>query len=197
MVNDQEPRYRLVDADGSVVGSLFAESDGTLKVQEGTSGNDNELSLTTQGALEVTQLSVANSLNRVQQAVSQTIPTGSFTRVSFSTTRSNEFDSDGFDTTADEFVAPTDGLYSFSCIISITSFPSDSLVFLRLSVDGVSLVNNRQSPATSGNVSLSATVTTRLQAGDTVFAEIFQSSGSDQSTLNNIADTQFEAVRIG
>jgi len=56
MVNDQEPRYRLVDADGNVVGSLFAESDGTLKLQEGTSGNDNELSLTTQGALEVEQI---------------------------------------------------------------------------------------------------------------------------------------------
>jgi len=58
MVTDQEPRYRLVDADGNVVGSLFAESDGTLKLQEGTSGNDNELSLTTQGALEVEQLAV-------------------------------------------------------------------------------------------------------------------------------------------
>jgi len=55
MVNDQEPRYRLVDADGNVVGSLFAESDGTLKLQEGTSGNDNQVSLTTQGVLEVEQ----------------------------------------------------------------------------------------------------------------------------------------------
>jgi len=61
MVNDQEPRYRLVDADGNVVGSLFAESDGTLKLQEGTSGNDNELSLTTQGALEVEQSEVGPS----------------------------------------------------------------------------------------------------------------------------------------
>jgi len=58
MVNDQEPRYRLVDADANVVGSLFAESDGTLKLQEGTSGNDNGLSLTTQGALEVEQVDI-------------------------------------------------------------------------------------------------------------------------------------------
>jgi len=56
MVNDQEPRYRLVDADGNVVGSLFAESDGTLKLQEGTSGNDNELAFSTQGSLAVKQL---------------------------------------------------------------------------------------------------------------------------------------------
>jgi len=60
MVNDQEPRYRLVDADGNVVGSLFAQSDGTLKLQEGTSGNDNELSLTTQGTLDVEQLTAGN-----------------------------------------------------------------------------------------------------------------------------------------
>jgi hypothetical protein len=60
MVNDTEPRYRLVDPNGNVVGSLFAESDGTLKLQEGTSGNDNELSLTTQGALEVEQVSRAS-----------------------------------------------------------------------------------------------------------------------------------------
>jgi len=59
MVNDTEPRYRLVDANGDVVGSLFAESDGTVKLQEGTSGNDNELALTTQGTLEVEQRTVA------------------------------------------------------------------------------------------------------------------------------------------
>jgi len=53
MVTDQEPRYRLVDADGNVVGSLFAESDGTLKLQEGSSGNDNEVSLQTDGAVAV------------------------------------------------------------------------------------------------------------------------------------------------
>jgi len=59
MVNDQEPRYRLVDADGNVVGSLFAESDGTLKLQEGTSGSDNELSLSPQGELSVSELSLS------------------------------------------------------------------------------------------------------------------------------------------
>jgi len=63
MVTDQEPRYRLVDADGNVVGSLFAETDGTLKLQEGTSGNDNELSLTTQGALEVEQIETGGTVH--------------------------------------------------------------------------------------------------------------------------------------
>jgi len=61
MVSDTEPRFRLVDGDGTVVGTLFAESDGTLKLQEGSSGNDNELSFTTQGALEVEQATVTSS----------------------------------------------------------------------------------------------------------------------------------------
>ena len=73
MVNDQEPRYRLVDPDGNVVGSLFAESDGTLKLQEGTSGNDNELAFGTQGALEVEQLNseitFASNYSSLQTAV--------------------------------------------------------------------------------------------------------------------------------
>jgi len=72
MVTDQEPRYRLVDADGNVVGSLFAEADGTLKLQEGTSGDDNELAFGTQGALEVEQVDVAS----VDINQSYTDPTG-------------------------------------------------------------------------------------------------------------------------
>ena len=49
MVSDTEPRYRLVDSNGNIVGTLFAESDGTLKLQEGTSGSDNEVSVATDG----------------------------------------------------------------------------------------------------------------------------------------------------
>ena len=40
MVTDSEPRYRLVDGNGNPVGSVYAEPDGTLKLQEG-SGSDN------------------------------------------------------------------------------------------------------------------------------------------------------------
>lgn len=53
MVDDIEPRYRLVNSGGTVVGSLYAEADGTLKLQEGTSGSDNELAFGTDGSLSV------------------------------------------------------------------------------------------------------------------------------------------------
>jgi hypothetical protein len=54
-VNDQEPRYRLAveDADGNIVdriGSLFAEGDGTVVLQEG-SGSNNEARLESDGTL--------------------------------------------------------------------------------------------------------------------------------------------------
>jgi len=57
MVSDREPRYRLVDSNGDVVGSLHAETDGTLRLQEGTSGNDNEASLQTDGTWDVPAVS--------------------------------------------------------------------------------------------------------------------------------------------
>jgi len=85
MVNDQEPRYRLVDADGDVVGSLFAESDGTLKLQEGTSGNDNELALTTQGALEAEQFFSDPVAVRLTKTSNQTINAGTLTEVTWDT----------------------------------------------------------------------------------------------------------------
>jgi len=48
-INAEE--HQIVDADGNVVGSLSAESDGTLKLQEGTSGADNEIALNTDGSV--------------------------------------------------------------------------------------------------------------------------------------------------
>jgi len=59
MVSDTEPRYRLVDANDNVVGSLYAEADGTLKLQEGTSGSDNEVSVATDGTFNAPAVSTA------------------------------------------------------------------------------------------------------------------------------------------
>jgi len=62
MVTDSEPRYRLVDGNGNPVGSVYAESDGTLKLQEG-SGSDNEAVLQPDGTLDVP------SVNTDQQTI--------------------------------------------------------------------------------------------------------------------------------
>jgi hypothetical protein len=51
MVNDQEPRYRLVDAGGNVVGSFFVDGSGNLVMQEAT--NNNEIVLDNTGTASV------------------------------------------------------------------------------------------------------------------------------------------------
>ena len=63
-VDDQEPRYRLAiqDVDGNIVdrlGTLYAEPDGTLKIQEG-SGSFNEASLNPDGTFSVPTAPVDN-----------------------------------------------------------------------------------------------------------------------------------------
>jgi len=57
MVDDTEPRYRLVDSNGNVVGSLYAQADGALALQEGTSGSDNEVTVETDGTFNAPAVS--------------------------------------------------------------------------------------------------------------------------------------------
>ena len=49
MVSDQEPRYRLVDSDGNIVGSLYGKDDGSIAIQETESGSDREVTLAPDG----------------------------------------------------------------------------------------------------------------------------------------------------
>ena len=49
MTSDQEPRYRLVDANGNIVGSLYGKPDGSVAIQETASGADREVTLAPDG----------------------------------------------------------------------------------------------------------------------------------------------------
>ena len=49
MTSDQEPRYRLVDANGNIVGSLYGKPDGSVAIQETGSGADREVALAPDG----------------------------------------------------------------------------------------------------------------------------------------------------
>ena len=49
MVSDQEPRYRLVDDEGNIVGSLYGKADGSVAIQETDSGSDREVALAPDG----------------------------------------------------------------------------------------------------------------------------------------------------
>ena len=49
MTSDQEPRYRLVDSNGNIVGSLYGKTDGSIAIQETDSGADREVALAPDG----------------------------------------------------------------------------------------------------------------------------------------------------
>jgi len=195
MVTDQEPRYRLVDPDGNVVGSLFAESDGTLKLQEGTSGNDNEVSLTTQGALEVEEIAVNKAHTLVAAGSSQSIPDGGFTQVEFNDVFTDELT--GWNTSSDTFSAPSDGLYEVAATISFGSAPAGTFVLLSVVVNGSQTVKEREDITQGGNMTVAASGTRRLTAGDTVSVDVLQQSGGSLSTLSGVSDTQISITSLG
>ena len=49
MVSDQEPRYRLVDSNGVIRGTLYGKPDGSIAIQETDSGADREVALAPDG----------------------------------------------------------------------------------------------------------------------------------------------------
>ena len=80
MVSDQEPRYRLVDDEGNIVGSLYGKADGSVAIQETASGADREVALAPDGtfsAPSVDTQSVSTEDARVtgDQLVTINVPT--------------------------------------------------------------------------------------------------------------------------
>ena len=49
MTSDQEPRYRLVDSNGVIRGTLYGKPDGSIAIQETDSGADREVALAPDG----------------------------------------------------------------------------------------------------------------------------------------------------
>jgi len=193
MVTDQEPRYRLKDADGNVVGSLFAESDGTLKLQEGTSGNDNELSLTTQGALEVEQFRVSESGVRASLRSSQSISSGPFAQINFDNTF---FDDAGeFDTATGEFTASDGGRYLITASVQLSGFSGGASKSIRISVNG-SAIAFRSGAQDIDFATIEVSCSPRLTADDVVTVEVRQSSGSAATVESSDTATTVAIAQI-
>jgi len=97
MVSDSEPRYRLVDSQGNTVGTLYAKSGGTLALQEGSSGSDNEIELQTDGTLQTDSVKTekltigqSNAL-RINDSYTQAQTTSSQVDVQFSISSGNRY----------------------------------------------------------------------------------------------------------
>ena len=75
MVSDQEPRYRLVDSNGNIVGSLYGKADGSLAIQETTSGSDREVALAPDGTFSVPSVETESVNTEVVNNTSDSVGT--------------------------------------------------------------------------------------------------------------------------
>lgn len=192
-ISDEE--YRIVDSNRNVVGTLFAESDGTLKLQEGTSGNENELVLQSDGTVQLDRAAVSEGSSKAVQDAAQTISSSTFTTISLDSTVRDELGI--VDLSNNQFTIAFDGLYQIQSHISLSSVPADTGVLSTTVVNGSDVIKERETQSFSSNLSTSTTVTERLSAGDTVTFEMIITNGGDQDTLAGDDDTFIEISRLG
>ena len=89
MVNDQEPRYRLVDSNGNVVGSLFQNADGNVEIQDetGTGSVFGPNGIVTPAidaeSVSTDELKTNPTGSVVHLSSDQTVPTGSLEQIEF------------------------------------------------------------------------------------------------------------------
>ena len=121
MVNDQEPRYRLVDSNGNVVGSLFQNADGNVEIQDetGTGSVFGPNGIVTP-AIDAESVSTDQQTTEKSVCVAaldsdQSIEDGTETKVEVDLSPNFATDQlDAFDEANNKFVSPSDGTYSVS-----------------------------------------------------------------------------------
>ena len=72
MVSDQEPRYRLVDDNGNIVGSLYGKADGSIAIQETDSGADREVALAPDGTFSAPSVET-ESVNTAEAGIDELV----------------------------------------------------------------------------------------------------------------------------
>ena len=99
MVNDQEPRYRLVDSNGNVVGSLFQNADGNVEIQDETGtgsvfGPDGIVTPAIDAeSVSAETASVAQSGTVISSNSTQSdVPRGTFAEIEFDTVEEDNLD---------------------------------------------------------------------------------------------------------
>ena len=198
-VNDEEPRYQLVDSGGNVVGSLYVNNSGEIAIQEGT--NQNEATFDSDGkfsvpALEADELSKNDAGAEMSVNTPTTIPTGSPTEVNFG---SSQFDRGGYvDLTNNQFVIPNEGLYQISVQVLFDGIPSAGQVRIDVettdAVDSISQSN--QKDGVSDLTSVNASGLLDLSSGETVKVTIEQDTGSDLTVYDGGRSESYSFVSL-
>lgn len=179
MVSDSEPRYRLVDSNGNVVGTLYAKSGGTLAIQEGSSGSDNEIELQTDGTLQTDSLSTDNLSDGVAG-------------------NGNTITGIAGDTGEVEVFASLSYLPGTSTTVSATSFSELGGFNARRTVanDSTSLQNTQLVAMVSGRVENVSSQTTVRFASESTTETTLSSTGFFSTGFNSVTFGSFASTRV-
>ena len=211
MVNDQEPRYRLVDSNGNVVGSLFQNADGNVEIQDetGTGSVFGPNGIVTPaidaGSVSTEKQNIGQVVARVwNDDADQTIPDSTATQIEWT-------DSDGSLDTSDIVDVDLDNdevtiLESGKYTIRVKIHWRDSANWSEgdraaLTIDGdLDREDNRQ-PAHGGwtdqIIRQMVFATQNLTQGDTVRAECEQQSGDNVDLVASDRFNELTVVRHG
>ena len=209
MVNDQEPRYRLVDSNGNVVGSLFQNADGNVEIQDETGtgsvfGPDGIVTPAIDAesvSAEQRDISQLKGSLGVAGGSSQSIADSSRTKVDWSSVEREDGDVVSVDDADDNITVLKDGLYAVNARVAWNSdadWSTGDSVRTFVYVNGSQEIFNRTNKAGTDAEERRAFGMLDLSANDVVDVRVEQRSGSSISLRQDaIAEAfTFEVVKI-
>lgn len=166
MVADNEPRYRLLDSSGTVVGTIYERADGALALQEGVS--ENEIALREDGGIVATE-SLIRELGHDEVRVPQV------RELTVADFEGGSLDTDVFSGDTAQF--------------QVVSDPNSTGKGFVLSGTNPAAGNDAAIQSTDG-------LTAYPQFGDTVNGAVYYTDGADQPEVRILTEDVFTAIRF-
>ena len=186
MVNDQEPRYRLVDSNGNVVGSLFQNADGNVEIQDetGTGSVFGPNGIVTPAidaeSVSAEEQSIANVAGLVYKDEEQTISSGSVTDVEFEVVDREDADIVQWNDELHQFEIQKDGLFLLCATLGFDSWVDGSRYRFRIDTPvPPDAANEDRDKRGDDQFEKPLSVIVPLSEGDVVTANVFQDTGGD------------------
>ena len=147
-------------------------------------------------SVDTGDVTVSDTLTRAKMSADTVVPSAETVRIPFDTVLVDELD--GFDTNANEFEVQQGGRYAISLRVMFQSWSGDSRLDLFLSVAGGQGAENWHTPGTHpGFTTATLTTMTDLSPGNLIFAEVRQTTGSEQTLDQALKRTGLEISRLG
>ena len=201
---DREPRYRLLDEDGNIVGSLFEPETGGIELKDTV--NDTSLTLDEDGlttpAVNTERSSIGNVVSSVRIDPNTDIPDSTFTQLEFGDDIYEEDNDLSIDTTNNVITVQDTGAYLVTAnpVIDAPSEPDDVRHIIEVAVDGSDrsprAMSRYRASVTSTIYQLpTATWIGRVSDGSNISVELWQGTGETVQTGPN--EAKIEVMRLG